>query len=339
MKQRIATIVYWICWTACVYLLSAALAVGQVVNDRSERACLANKVWLEKCWQQGVVARVPCGTLYLRDVVETPVTVGCGRIETNGSGGYWIPSDHPTLAGKTSRICQLTPGKPVLRLRGAGFILNGPLYLEGNGDAAAIEVEGRHEGVATGQHRLSGIIAYNWRQVAVAKGGYYKDGQFVADESHADNSWLDCITQNCDTILRLENQQALNWNVKAYWQGTTRGGEAVALDIQRGGSVTADIVVENAKCKILRLGDYSDNQCTFDVKLWFDGMVDPNPEFTLVEMTKPDQFWCQWFINMRGWVSKQAKPIPQCLTYNVPANMNRTGWDIDLDYVGKQKTK
>lgn len=324
---------------AVLLLWGCRVSLGQIVNDRSEAACKANKQWLEKCWQQGVVARIPCGTIYLRDVAETPVTVGCGRVETNGTGGYWIPADHPTLAGKTSRLCQLTPGKGLFRLRGAGFIINGPLYLEGQGDAAAIEVEGRSVGVATGHHRLQDICAYNWRHVAIAKAGYTKDGQFVADENHADNTEISGIAIDCDTLFRSENQQALNWKVDFFWQGCTKTGKAVAFDIERGGSLSGRVTVENAKCKILRLGDYSDNQCKFDLDLWFDSMLDPSPEFCLVELTKPDLFWAQWFINMRGWVGKQPRPIPQCIKYNVPANVNKSGWKIDIDYVGKKTEK
>lgn len=325
---------------ALIVLFSwCGLAHGQTMNDRSEAACRNNKAYLEKCWQQGVIARIPCGTMYLRDVVETPITVGCGRIETNGSGGYWIPADHPTLSGKTSRIHQLTPGKPAIRLRGAGFIINGPLYLEGQGDAAAIEVEGRSQGVATGHHRLRDLCCYNWRQVAVAKAGYYKDGQFMADENHADNTEISGIALNCDTLFRSENQQSLNWKIDFFWQGTTKGGKAVALDIARGGSVTANITVETCPCTILRLGDYSDNQCKFDINLWIDSMVTPDPQFVLVELAKPDLWWAQWWIDMHGWVGKQAVPVRDCLTYNVPANMNKSGWTIDLDYVGKTQGK
>lgn len=323
--------------------LAVRYAHGQTLNDRSEAACKANKQWLEKCWQQGVIARIPCGTIYLRDWAETPVTVGCGRIETNGAGGYWIPADHPTLAGKTSRLCQLTPGKGIFRLRGGGLVINGPVYLEGNGDAAAIEVEGRSVGVATGHHRIHDVCFHNFRQCCKALAGYYNSaGEFVKDENHADNCTLrGCIAIDCDTVFRSENQQALNWTFDGFfWQGTTRGGQAVAFDIDRGGSLTVNrFIVENAKCKILRLGDYSDNQCKFDIDVWFDSMLDPNPEFTLVELTKPDLFWAQWFINMRGWIGKQPRPIPQCVKYNVPANMNKSGWKIDLDYVGKAQPK
>lgn len=322
-------------------------AHGQVVDDRSDAACAANKQWLEANWRLNRIVKLPYGTLFLKATASTPSTIGCGGIEASGPTGYWVPSDHPTLVNVErksgdrqpigSRICQLTPGITAIRICGVQFVIDRYPMFEGQGDAAAIEVEGR-SAIATGHHRLH-VNAHNWRHVVRVLGGYYRDGAFVADENHGDNSTLDCTALNCDTLIRLENQQALNWRLDCFWQGKTDKGEAVAIDCVRGGSLSGRITVENARCKILRLGDYSDNQCKFDLDVWFDSMLDPNPEFVLVELTKPDLFWAQWFITMRGWSGKQPKPVKDCIKFAVPANTNRSGWKIDLDYVGKQQPK
>lgn len=322
-------------------------AHGQVVGDKSEAACKANKQWLESQWRLNRIVKLPYGVLYLRETAAAPATIGCGGIEAQGTTGYWVPSDHPTLVNVRrpngelqplgSHICQLTPGIPAIRLGGVQFIIDRYPMFDGQGDAAAVEIEGR-SGIATGHHRLR-FNAHNWRQAIKVLGGYYADGKFLADENHGDNSTFEGTLLNVDTIIRLENQQALNWRIDAFWQGATVGGQAIAIDCVRGGSLSGRITVENAKCKILRLGDYSDNQCKFDLDLWFDSMLDPSPEFCLVELTKPDLFWAQWFINVRGWIGKQPRPIPQCVKYAVPENMNKSGWKINLDYVGKAQPK
>lgn len=316
--------------------------MGRVINDTSVKACANNKAWLEDCFRKGTTAELPKGTLYLRDTVNTPSTISCGRIRASAPSGYWVPSDHPTLANWLDsrgakhpiepRICMLTPGKPIFRLRGVKFVSEGWPMLEGQGDAPAIEVEGR-SGIATGHHHLC-VNTYNWAQAVKVLAGYYNSSnEFVPDENHGDNSYLDGVHLNTDTIFRSENQQALNWRINSFWQGTA-GGDAIAFDVERGGSLTGRVTVENGQNTILRLFDYSDNQCYFDLDVWFDSMVDPNPSFTLVQLAKPENFWAQWFINMKGWSGKQQLPLSSVLKYDVPVNMNRTGWDINIKYVG-----
>lgn len=331
-----------------VICLQAITIRAQVINDKSDVACAKNKAWLERCWSQGVRARLPNGTLYLKETAQTPTTISCGYVEAEIPSGYWIPADHPTLAnwrddkGRLhpigSRICQLTPGIPAIRIRGASFRVAGFPMFEGQGTAAAIEMEGRAVGVATNDARIEANFR-NWVQAVKCLGGYYQDGKFVHDEQQAADSTFTGRVERCDSIIRLDNQQAVNWRIDAFYMGAMPGGKSVLVDCQRGGSLTANITVASSPATILRLADYSDNNCNFDFQLWFDGMSGGQADFTLVDLAKPENWWAPWFIKMRGFSAQQrfggTNSTKTCWHYNVPENMNRKFWNIDLDYIGK----
>lgn len=322
-----------------VGVFSINMVPSPVINDKSITACKANKDWIEACWRNGVESHFPCGTLYLRDYVESPITVGCGRYETSGCGGYWIPADHPTLAGKTSRICQLTPNKEIFRLRGTGLIGNGPLYLEGTGTFPLITVEGRSVGVATGHHRFHQLIAYNAPLVFDALPGYWSDKRdFVRDENHADNCIVnDLIAFNVDSIFRSRNEQSLNWKFRdIFWQGT-KSGYGVPFDVERGGSLVVEgFVIENPRWSMLRVKEFSPNNASYVFRdVWVDTMLDPDTNFCWLEYAGDPvaASWSEFSFALDAWVGTQKKPIEQHQQFRVPASLPRNDWQVKIHHV------
>lgn len=317
----------------------AATDPGYTVNDPTKAS--ENTAWLQKQLDKGGTTQLPVGRLYINKRVYTPFKIGSARITSKGAGiGYWYPSDHPSkLSDGQSRILQLTPGEPIFVFRGAGVISYSPVVLEGQAAAAAVEVEGGNNQIATGHHHIENWGFWRCKQAVKALGGYYKDGQFVADENHADNSTVEkCYFFDVDTLFRSENQQALNWRFRdCFWQGTAHADQGVAFDVPRGGSLTVDgLVVENARCTLLRIKDFSPNNNRFDFRgVWFDTMLDPKPNFCFVEYVGDPvaAAWSNYGITIDGFAGTQQIPLERHVQYRGCERLPKSRWKINIDHV------
>lgn len=348
MSQKRIIIVWLEMLAALAALLGGSALVryahGQVVNDRTKAA--QNSIWLQKQFDSGNTVTLPKGVLFINKAAKTRINIGT-RITTKGSGiGYWYPADHPSkLSDSQSRIHQLTPGEPCLILRGTGVICYSPLVLEGEGKGYAIVAEGRGGPVATGHHKFQNIGFYNWDCCALALNGYYKDdGTIQPDENHADNSsFSDCYAFNCNKLFESRNQQALNWKFEDwFWQGTvTPTSPAIAFDIQRGGSLTVKhLIVENPRWSMLRLKDFSPNNCWFKFEdIWVDTMMTADTNFCWVEYVgdSASAAWSRYHIVLDVFTGTQQKPIEQHQQFKVPANLPRDDWNINIHHVVQGK--
>lgn len=307
-------------------------AHGQVYNDRTKAA--QNTVWLQKQADSQRIS-LAAGILYIDKRVYLPEKIGT-RIVTKGVGtGYWYPPDHPSgLSLKQMRIVQITPGEPVFVLKGAGVISFSPLWLEGQGNAAAIEVEGKIGPVATGCHKFANIGFYNWKAAFRALGGYYKaDGTFVADENHGDNCEVNRgVFCRCEKIFWSQNQQAINWtfnNSRVDWLGAPK--PCIVADIERGGKVHFnDIEFCHKWITLFRVRDFSPNQCYLTARdLSYDRMLAADYYLRLFEYAGPANAanYSRWGLIVEGIA---AQPTPESMLYKVPTDLPRDKWKVDL---------
>lgn len=312
-------------------MAGSCAAEAQVMNVKI--AATMNTEWLTKSLAEGRPVKIPVGTLYVNGTATTKPVVGCGRLESEGSGGYSM-DPHPTLSGFQSRIVQLGKG-PILRLSGVGFIATEPIEFVGDGESAAIEIEGR-AAPATGRHRFRNLIFRDWACAFKCLAGYYKDDKFIGNESHADNSVVEgCETFNVGTLFRSENQQSLNWvfrDCAVNGVGVSQG--CVVADVVRGGCLTLErLVVEESKVTIFKVTDYSPNNSRLVCRdLFYDQMLDKDQTLCLFEYAGPAAAasYARWSIFMDGFVSPQKFPFDKAKFYQVPASLPRDGWRIEI---------
>lgn len=310
-------------------LLIPLVARGQTMNDRA--AGDENRRWLARKLAAGQVATIPVGTLYVNGTVVTRPVNGCGRIETTGSGGY-SQDPHATLSGSQSRIVQTGKG-PILRLAGVGFICRDPLELVGDGESAAIEVEGR-VAPATGRHHFANILFRNWSAAFKALGGYYdREGKFVSDENHADNSTVDCCeTMNCGRLFWSQNQQAVKWVFRdcvVNWLGPPQ--PMTVFDLERGGKLKCD----GLECctnlvTLFQVRDFSPNNCRLECRdLAFDRMVSSETYLTILHYAGPAENanFARWVMDVDGFA---AQKLPADKLYHVPSDLPRDQWCVNM---------
>lgn len=213
-------------------------------------------------------------TFYFRGTIQTNIRIG-GVLRGAGIGyemsdaGYL--DERAPQGGMITRFVKLDPENgPFVRLRGAAFTLEGIEFygrrlLVGSAGSATgpktktlIEVEGRTSPVCTGYHQLRNI-ALNEAECGIrAMAGYYRDGQFVPSEDHADQTSVDrlhCSALDC--VYRSENQQAVFWNFRNIIVNDFGYGEGVVVfDVQRGGNLTCENVqLNHSRVTLLRLKD------------------------------------------------------------------------------------
>ncbi len=325
---------YWL--SIVIALAGGCVANAQVMN--SKIAATSNTEWLSKSLADGKPIKIPVGTLYVNGTAATRPVVGCGRLESEGSSGYSM-DPHPTLSGFQSRIVQLGKG-PILRLSGVGFIATDPIEFVGDGESAALEIEGR-AAPATGRHRFRNLIFRDWGCAFKCLAGYYRDGKFIANENHADNSVVEgCETFNVDTLFRSENQQSLNWvfrDCAVNGAGVSKG--CVVADVVRGGCLTLErLVVEESKVTIFRVTDYSPNNSRLVCRdLFYDQMLDKDQYLCLFEYAGPAAAanYARWSVFMDGFVAPQKFPLDRSKFYQAPADLPRDGWRIEM--IGVEK--
>lgn len=331
MQRHISTLAVLFAFLLC------PATFAQVMNSKD--AAGLNTTWLTKSLATGKPVILPVGTLYISGTVTTKPIVGCGRLESMGAGGYAIDG-HPTLGGFQSRIVQLGKG-PILRLSGAGFIATDPLEFVGDGESAAIEIEGRAT-PATGRHRFRNLVFRDWGCAFKCLGGYYKDGQFVADENHGDNTIVEgCETFNVGTLFRSENQQSVNWVFRdCVVNGVGLSKGCIVADIERGGCLTLDrLVIEDSRTTIFRLKDFSPNNCRLVCRdFYYDRMGDDGQYLRLVDYVGDSAAaaWSKWSIHINGFSAAQKTGLDEAKFYQVPKNLPRDDWQVDVARVGRQ---
>lgn len=308
--------------------------LAPIMNDRN--AAANNTKWLQAAINRGDTPVIPVGGLYVNDVITTPAKVGCGRIATKGSGGYYMPQ-HPTLFGSQSVICQLKPKSPIFRLSGAGFIATEPLGLWGDGQAAAIEVEGRTS-PATGRHRFANLILYNWQSCFRALGGYYYDDEgkrrFKDEEQHADNcSVSNCEAFDCDRWFWSQNQQAVNWmfdGCVSNFFGPPRMHRLA--DIERGGLVSfTNHVFCVPQVTFFRVRDYSPNTAKLVCRDFeFDRTSAPDAAIVPLEYVGPPECsnYADYYLQVRGFACQKIEAKNK-----IPADMPTKHHKISLETI------
>lgn len=331
---RLAFLVIVLVGALAGWLLEALRVHGEVYNDK--RAAAANTAWAQGYLDRGEILPLGTGVLYINDVLVAPPKVGCCRVSTKGAGGYYMPP-HPTLSGSQSIICQLTPGRPIFRLGGAGAILTEPLGLWGGGTAAAIEVEGRAF-PATGRHRFANLVFYNWQTAFKALSGNYFDDEgkrrFREEEQHADNCSVEhCEEFDCGTWFVSQNQQAVNWSFEYCVSNSFAPPKLHRLaDLERGGLVTFDHhVFCTPQVRLFRVRDYSPNcaklVCT---NFEFDRQLTPDVELTPIEYVGPPEAanYADYVLEVSGFGCQRLNLVPK-----VPGDMPRKRWSIDYQTI------
>ena len=235
------------------------------MND--ENAAAANTAYMHSTLQNRGTVWIPAGTLYVAGTATTAAKVGCGRIRTWAGGGYPIES-HPTLGQVGTRIVQTTSG-PIIRVAGSGFEVDGPIEFRGDNASSAIQLEGR-AAPATGFHTFNDVIFKKWDACFEALAGYYDgNGDFQADENHADNSKVNGLNaQNCVRMFKSTNQQAQIWtfrNVNWSWDNNVSDPAwSYLFDCQRGGKWYIDgLEIAATPVTMLRVDDFSPNNSQF----------------------------------------------------------------------------
>lgn len=291
-------------------------------------------------------------TTYFYGTSLTNTKVGCGVIkESNSCRGYPV-NNHPTLTGNIARIVQLKDNTPWLRVRGAGFTSDCPFELVGPGtlNEAAIEIEGRLS-PATGLHSFNNICFQNWGSCFRSLPGYYDDDDnFVDDENHADNVYVErCSSFGCPVVYLSQNQQAVNWNFNNFYAAELDGpDEMIFADIERGGVVWLNYpVVAHNRFTFFRVRDFSPNTASLVVhEFEQDNMTDPDAYITLFNYNGPvyadDMSDWHWRVRCSGFspfdnAQIAASPwlvIPDGIA-TTPIDRSDITWDVRIfqDYV------
>ncbi|HEX3600067.1 MAG TPA: hypothetical protein VHU84_07980 [Lacipirellulaceae bacterium] len=329
--------------SALLVFFSAAITHAQSVQGLqglipgSREAASSNTARLNKALTTNSrFIRLPVGTFYINGPIETQVVNGCGRIATDGSFGY-VMDYHGTLSGSKTQIVQLTPGAPVFRLRGAGFVLDDPIELVETG-GAAIEIEGRGKGLACGRHSFRHLMVRDCTYAFRCLPGYYEQGKLIPDEEHADICTVqDSEFCNVESVFRSENQQSLDWtftNITVNVLG--HHDRCIVADILRGGFVRIEgLNIEHPRTTIFRVRDFSPNQCYMTCHgIHGDRAADggANDSFTLFEYNGDPKAaaWSKWYVDFTGFVATYQTKFDKSVLLRVPANLPTDG----IDYKG-----
>lgn len=271
---------------------------GLVANRESEAH--GNYVRLQMALDRGQPIVLPAGDIYVNALGEgplrTPAKVSCGRIDTVTAGGYSIDPT-PALGKLGTRIIWQGTG-PFLRISGAGFVLNGPLEITGDGVSDCIQVEGRAE-PATGRHRFRDVIFRNW--------GCAWHALAEPAEAHADNSrTVDCEVANVACVFRSDNQQAVNWRFDDLVVNNLGGPtDQVVCDIRRGGLVTIDrLICCHPRVTVFRVGGFSPHTCRLICRdLEFDRVAATDAYLTAFHYAGPTpaESWRHWLVDVDGF--------------------------------------
>lgn len=329
-RKLLATI-----WLTAVLLCCAAF--GQTMN--STAAAKANADWLESKFARKQVATIPKGTFYVNRTVETPHTVGCGRIETQGCCSYPV-DNNPSLTGQLTRIVQLGSG-PIFRIQGHGFYCDAPLELVGDGVSAAIEICSARQlasGVPapnTGRHYIAHVTFQHWGAGLKCRGADDPN-----DDLHADN-WIlyDCDTYQCDRLVWLTNQQSVNGKVRDCEVNLLGEDDAsvIVVDIERGGNVLIDgLCINHPYCTLFRLHDFG--PVNTPKLLCRDFFRDRMPSFNGNYLTLIDYIgdpenapYYDWHPTITGQVLTHEAPFDATKLFRVPVSLPRTWWDVNID--------
>lgn len=345
MQRRLNDPVRWAfaAFVAIAALASLVLAVrgesiGLIAN--APAAATANTLRWTRAWAANPPKTVtlPIGTVYINGVISTRPVVGCGRIATDGCGGYPVDG-HPTLTGARVRLVQLGKG-PCLRICGVGFLSLDPIELVGDGVSAAIEIEGRAH-PATGRHEFARITFQNWGRAFDLLAGYYEGDKFNKDENHADNCVVTrCETFNVGTFVRSLNEQAVNWGFRDCIVNDLRGpAVCVVADIVRGGNMHFDRLIINCPRTIhWRLRDYSPNTCRLVSRDFerdrFPEIDFPGNYLRLVENAGDPNAAHRLELEMTGKVNTHHAPLDPAMAFQGCERLDKSRWKIDVpDYV------
>jgi len=288
-------------------------------NDPTKAAL--NSLLLDTAMAQCQPIVWPAGDVYLARTAVTPATVGCGRWDFQTAGGYAI--DPTPQWGKigTRIICA---NGPALRIRGAGFVLNGPVEIVGDGKSDAIQIEGRSN-PATGRHTFRGIIFRNW--------GCALHCLAEPEEQHADNSKVyDCETANVGTVFASDNQQAVNWYFGGLVVNNLNGpADQLVCDLRRGGLVTIDrLVCCHPRVTVFQVRDFSPHTCRLICRdLEFDRFDFGGCYLTALKYAgpaKPEE-WRHWFVDVDGFVCMK---LPKDKLIDAPESFNRQNITVNI---------
>jgi hypothetical protein len=270
----------------------------------------------------------PSGMVYLDGTIKTRAIDGCGRFKTDGCFGYGgIDSDHPTLGGATLTMKQI--GKcTTLRICGAGFVADDPIFWDTDEGSAIIEVEGRGTDMASGRHRFRNQV-FNNAAVAI---------RCLAEpeEAHADMSIVDgCECFNIGTFFESRNQQAFPWSFRDCAVNILGKKPIVIADLWRSDTVFFDrLTINHPYCTIFRLHDYSPNNCRLVCSFIRDR---PDPKtgektyLTLVDYAGPKAAkWMKWSIDVNGWIPTYQTKFDEQLLYRNCNGLPRDDWHIEI---------
>jgi hypothetical protein len=275
----------------------------------------------------------PSGIVYIDGTIKTQAIDGCGRFKTDACFGYGgIDSDHPTIGGATLTIKQL--GKcTTLRICGAGFVLDDPIFWDTDEESAIIEVEGRGSDLASGRHRFRNQV-FNNAAVAI---------RCLAEpeEAHADMSIVDgCECFNIGTFFENRNQQAFPWSFRDCAVNILSKKPIIVADLWRSDTVFFDrLTINHPFCTIFRLHAYSPNNCRLACTFIRDRPY-PKAEksyLTLVDYAGPPAAkWMKWSININGWIPTYQTKFEEQHLYRNCNGLPRDDWHIDIQGIVKE---
>lgn len=165
-------------------------------------------------------------------------------------------------------------------------------------------IEGRTQ-LPVGGHIIQGCnFGYACTGIRFLAGYYSDSGTFVSDESHADtSSWYKCNVFNVNTAVRSENQQALNHNFIDCALGTDSGG--IIFDYVRGGLLyTTNLFVAAPHTTLLKVKDFSPNNCHYSIEFARDGFGGTVHNFTLFEAVTGDSS-TDWNVRYMGNIGNE----------------------------------
>lgn len=295
---------------------------------------------------------------YFAGTIETNIKTG-GCLEGAGGTGYPLPVEQYAggMGGAHTIFIQTDPtAESLIRLRGSGFKLSsihlwGLVYAgdsTGAGPELAkrgkigIEVEGRVQ-LASGHHVIEDVTCLGFIAGIRCRAGYWKEGEFVADENHAECGVCDRVRfWCCDSCFKSDNQQARPWKfrdlVVSGFDGVNRC-RSVVLDVVRGGHLTVEgCTVLNWETVVIRVEDWSPYTCSLVVRdLLWDHIAAPSQKnyLTLFEFagaTYPEDQndWLKWRVRIDGHLLNAPKEYDSQRLVIVPRNFTTANLKFDV---------
>jgi hypothetical protein len=305
-----------------------------IVLNKPEAAADNVRFINERLAAKRTVRLPPMGIVYLDGTITTPATNGCGRFKCDGSFGYGgIDSDHQSLGGQQLTLKQI--GKcTTLRICGAGFVCDDPIFWDTDESSAIIEVEGRGTDIASGRHRFRNQV-FNNAAVAI---------RCLAEpeEAHADMSIVDgCECFNVGTFFESRNQQSFPWSFRDCAVNILGSKPCVVADLWRSDTVLFDrLTINHPFCTLFRLHDYSPNNCRLACSFIRDR---PDPAFkektylTLVDYAGKEKAakWMKWSIDIDGWIPTFETIFDSKQLYRNCTGLPRDEWKIEVKGIVK----